>query len=85
MAVKRPTLDQLQDVARSLGIHLSEQHASTYLQLLQPNFDAYDLIDSLPDYLPAVKYPRTPGYRPGAEETAAAISSQAQFSRHSPM
>ena len=68
MAVKRPTLDQLQDVARSLGIHLSEQHASTYLQLLQPNFDAYDLIDSLPDYLPAVKYPRTPGYRPGAQE-----------------
>ena len=68
MAVKRPTLDQLQDVARSLGIHLSEQHANTYLQLLQPNFDAYDLIDSLPDYLPAVKYPRTPGYRPGGEE-----------------
>jgi len=68
MAVKRPTLDQLQDVARSLGIHLSTEHAGTYLQLLQPNFDAYDLIDSLPDYQPAVKYARTPGYRPGAEE-----------------
>jgi amidase len=68
MAVNRPTLDQLQDIARSLGMHLSEQHASTYLALLQPNFDAYDLLDSLPDYLPPVKYPRTPGYRPGAEE-----------------
>ena len=68
MSIKRPTLDQLQDVARGLGIHLSAEHASTYLQLLQPNFDAYDLIDSLPDYQPAVKYARTPGYRPGGEE-----------------
>ncbi len=68
MAVKRPTLDQLQDVANSLGMHLSDEQASTYLQLLQPNFDAYDLIDSLPDHVPAVKYPRTPGYRPGGEE-----------------
>ena len=68
MAVKRPTLDQLQDVSRSLGIHLSEAHANTYKQLLQPSFDAYDLLDSLPDYLPAVKYPRTPGYRPGPAE-----------------
>ena len=42
MAVKRPTLDQLQDVADSLGMHLSDEQASTYLQLLQPNFDAYD-------------------------------------------
>ncbi len=68
MTVKRPTVDQLQDVARSLGIHLSAEQAATYNTLLQPNFDAYDLIDSLPDYVPPVKYPRTPGYRPGGEE-----------------
>jgi hypothetical protein len=28
MAVKRPTLDQLQEVAYSLGIHLSEEQLS---------------------------------------------------------
>src|SRR5437867_2010146 len=29
---------------------------------------AYDAVDAMPDYLPPVKYPRTPGYRPeGAE------------------
>jgi amidase len=68
MAVKRPTLAQLQDVALSLGIHLSDEQAAKYNALLQPNFDAYDLIDSLPDFIPAVKYPRTPGYRPGPAE-----------------
>mgnify|MGYP003418914758 CR=1 FL=1 len=68
MAVKRPTLDQLQDVALSLGIHLSPEQASTYNTLLQGNFDAYDVVDAMPDYLPVVTYPRTPGYRPtGAE------------------
>lgn len=68
MTVKRPTVDQLQDVARSLGFHLSEEQAVTYNTLLQPNFDAYDLINSLPDFVPPVRYPRTPGYRPGGEE-----------------
>ena len=68
MAVKRPTLDQLQEVAYSLGIHLSEEQAETYNTLLQGNFDAYDIVDALPDYVPLVTYPRTPGYRPSAEE-----------------
>ena len=68
MAVKRPTVAQLQEVALDLGIHLSEAHAATYNALLQPNFDAYDLIDSLPDYIPAVTYARTAGYRPQGDE-----------------
>jgi amidase len=68
MAVNRPTVAQLQEVARGLGIHLSDEHAATYLAILQPNFDAYDLIDALPDFLPQVTYPRTPGYRPAGEE-----------------
>ena len=68
MAVKRPTLSQLQDVAQSLGIHLSEAQATVYNTLLQGNFDAYDVVDSMPDYQPVVSYPRTPGYRPAGEE-----------------
>ena len=68
MAVKRPSVAQLQEVARSLGIHLTDEHAATYNTLLQPSFDAYDLIHSLPDFVPKVTYPRTPGYRPGGEE-----------------
>ena len=68
MAVNRPTVAQLQEVAQGLRIHLSDEHAATYHAMLQPNFDAYDLIDALPDFLPQVTYPRTPGYRPAGEE-----------------
>ena len=68
MAIKRPTIDQLQDVALSLGIHLSESQAASYNALLQGNFDAYDVIDAMPDYQPLVTYARTPGYRPFGEE-----------------
>jgi len=36
MAVKRPDTRQIQDVAKSLGIHLDEAKAASYLALLQP-------------------------------------------------
>src|SRR5262245_35507231 len=68
MSVKRPTLSQLDDVACSLGIKLAPDELEVYQTLLQVNFDAYDAIDAMADYLPAVKYPRTPGYRPEGEE-----------------
>lgn len=68
MTIKRPTLDQLQEIALSLGIHLSDAQASSYNALLQANFDAYDAIDAMPDYLPPVTYARTPGYHPTGEE-----------------
>ena len=54
MAIKRPTVDQLQEVALSLGIHLSTEQAGVYNTLLQGNFDAHDVIDALPDYVPLV-------------------------------
>ncbi|WP_304308478.1 amidase [Pseudacidovorax intermedius] len=68
MAIKRPTVEQLQDVALSLGIHLSDSQAASYNALLQSNFDAYDAVDAMPDYQPAVTYARTPGYFPSGEE-----------------
>ncbi|MGA2549490.1 MAG: amidase [Burkholderiaceae bacterium] len=68
MSIRRPTSSQIQAVAQSLGIHLDEKKAETYRQLLQPNFDAYDAVDAMPDYLPAVKYPRGQSYFPKGEE-----------------
>lgn len=68
MTVKRPTPAQLDEVATSLGIHLSDSQLAAYHALLQPNFDAYDVVDAMPDYVPRVTYPRTPGYRPAGEE-----------------
>ena len=68
MAVRRPTLDQLRGVAEDLGMHMSDAELKSYDGLLQANYLAYDAVDAMADYVPAVKYPRTPGYRPEGEE-----------------
>ncbi|POF42457.1 amidase [Pseudomonas laurylsulfativorans] len=64
MAIVRPTLDQLQDIAGRLNMQLTHEQAAEYLALMQPSFDAYDLIDELPDFTPPVRYDRSSGYRP---------------------
>jgi amidase len=38
------------------------------MEQMAGSFAAYDAVDALPDYVPPVKYPRTPGYRPTGEE-----------------
>jgi amidase len=68
MTVKRPNLEQLRAVAEDLGMNMSDAELESYNALLQGNFAAYDVIEAMPDYVPAVKYPRTPGYRPEGEE-----------------
>lgn len=68
MAIKRPTTDELQQLASRLHMTLTKAQADEYLTIMQASFDAYDLIDSLPNYMPEVKYPRTEGYFPGKAE-----------------
>ena len=68
MAVRRHTLDQLRSVAEDLGMHMSDAELKSYDALMQANYLAYDAVDAMADYVPAVKYPRTPGYRPEGEE-----------------
>ncbi len=68
MSVKRPSAEQMHAVAADLGMTVSDADIASYLAILQPNFAAYDLVDAMPDYLPTVKYPRTPGYRPEGDE-----------------
>jgi amidase len=66
--IKTPTSEQLQEVASELGMSFSEEDLAQHLAALVPSFAAYNTIDQLPDEKPAVTYPRTPGYRPAAEE-----------------
>src|SRR6202045_2932919 len=68
MAVRRPTLDQLRSVAEDLGMTMGDEELKSYDALMQGNYATYDIVDAMPDYVPAVKYPRTPGYRPEGEE-----------------
>ena len=66
--VKVPTFTQLGEVAAELGLTLSTDDLEAHLAALGPSFDAYNLIDRLPDELPPVTYPRRPGRRPEPEE-----------------
>jgi amidase len=66
--VKRPTIEQLQKIVSSLHMSMSEREIGEYLDVLEGTMQAYDRVEQLPDYLPEVRYPRTPGSRPSASE-----------------
>jgi amidase len=68
MPVTVPTPDQLKQIADEMGLSLTESDVASFIALMGPNVDAYNVVDQLPDNLPQVKYPRTPGYRPSPEE-----------------
>ena len=68
MAVQMPTREQLRAVARQCGLSLDDASVDSFRALFTTYVDAYNTIAAMPDEVPRVKYPRTPGYRPGPEE-----------------
>jgi amidase len=64
MTVRRPTLEQMKTLISGLHMTMSDAEVLDYMTEMEGSMLAYDRIDSLPDYLPQVKYPRTPGARP---------------------
>ena len=68
MAVQVPTSDQLWEVAEEIGLNLTEDDINSFIELMRPNVDAYNIIDAMPDNLPKTNYARSPGYRPSGDE-----------------
>jgi amidase len=68
MTIPRPSRDQIRVVAQDLGISLTEADAESYLGLMTASLAAYEALEAMPDELPPVKYPRTPGRVPAAAE-----------------
>jgi amidase len=66
--VKVPTREQLRALAEDLGMSFSDADLEHHLAAFPASIAAYNLIDQMPDELPVVRYPRTPGYRPTGEE-----------------
>lgn len=64
MSIKRPTAEDVAELAASLHMNMTVEEAGSYLALMGGMFDAYDVIDELPNPLPPVKYPRMPGSKP---------------------
>ncbi|HHZ07685.1 MAG TPA: amidase [Rhizobiales bacterium] len=68
MTVRRPTLEQMRGLVGGLGMSMSDRELIDYMTVMEGTFQSYDIVDSLPDNLPQVKYPRTPGTRPGGAD-----------------
>jgi len=68
MGIKTPAVDHLGRVAKGLGFHMSDADLEMFVRAMSGAIAAYDLLDSLPDNLPEVRYPRAAGYRPAADE-----------------
>ena len=86
--VRRPTAEQMHDIVSSLHLSMSQGEVAEYLEVLEGTFEAYDRVNQLPDYLPPVRYPRTPGYRPGANENplnAWAVKTEVRGASHGPL
>ncbi|RPH58505.1 MAG: amidase, partial [Burkholderiales bacterium] len=86
--VKRPTLDQMREIVSSLHMSMSDHEITEYLDVMEGTLQAYDRLTQIPDNLPAVRYPRTPGYRPGPAENplnAWAVKSEVRGANHGPL
>jgi amidase len=68
MSVKRPTTKEMAQICANLGMDMSIDQVDSFLEQMEGAVAGYNALDAMPDELPLVKYPRTPGYRPTGEE-----------------
>jgi len=86
--VKRPTVDQMHAIVESLHMNMSSREVAEYLEIMEGTFQSYDRLTQLPDNLPPVRYPRTPGIKPGPADNplnAWAVKSEVRGAAHGPL
>ncbi len=69
MPVRGPTHEQLEDIVDDLYMTMTGEEVEFFRGVLDGLIAvSYDVVEKMPDYIPEVKYPRTPGYKPSGEE-----------------
>ena len=68
MTIRRPTQDQLAEIAADFGFCMTPAEIAAYADAAVPGVQLYEAVDAMSDNLAPVGYPRTPGYRPEGEE-----------------
>jgi amidase len=63
-SVRAPGSAELAAIAAEFGLDLDAEELASYTRLIAAACTAYARLDELPEPLPAVRYPRTPGWRP---------------------
>ncbi|WP_043335531.1 amidase [Belnapia moabensis] len=66
--LRLPSTEELRKVAEELGMSMTESELTQHRASLEGSIAAYNIVDQMTDELPEVKWPRTPGKRPAAEE-----------------
>src|SRR5271166_2213907 len=64
MPVKKPTRQEMADVCQSLRLHMSAAQVDSFIELMSGPVAAYNALELMPEDLPRINYPRTPGYQP---------------------
>ncbi|MEQ8700979.1 MAG: amidase, partial [Bauldia litoralis] len=67
MTAKRPTAEQIAEAADRAGLSLDMSDIDDFTQMVGDTVEGYySALDRMPDNVPEVLYPRTPGVRPAA-------------------
>src|SRR5260370_40459783 len=64
----KPTIAQLREIAQAYSLHLSDADIESFAGLMGDALESYRRIDQLTEPQLPVRYTRTGGYRPPAEE-----------------
>src|ERR1700744_6561598 len=65
---EKPGIADLRQAAQHLGMNPSDDYLRAVEEIVGPLSQAYAALDAMADEVPAVKYPRGPGYRPQGDE-----------------
>jgi len=69
VAPRSPSLETVSELAERHGFDLTPEEIATYRDVMAHTLEVLGRLDELPPApRPEVRYPRTPGYRPGPEE-----------------
>ena len=68
MTVRKPTAEQIAELADRLGLNLEVDELLSYRNLVGGMMVGFAALERMPDDLPPVRYPRAPGVRPAREE-----------------
>lgn len=63
-----PSAASLKEIGNEFGFTMDDEYINQVLTFMTPFGEAFNALEELPDHLPAVKYPRTAGYKPSGDE-----------------
>src|SRR5215510_9586424 len=68
MKFELPDAATLKKIGADLGFTMQDDYVTQALTFMAPFGEAFNALEELPESLPAVKYPRTAGYKPTGDE-----------------